>query len=192
ILDFSKIEAGKLEFENLEFDLDEVVEGALSVLVPQARTKGLELRSEIDSKVCTFLCGDPGRLRQVLTNLLNNAVKFTEQGEVVLQCWYEAIAEESPDALALTDMQMPGMNGMELAQAIKSDPITKDMRVIMISSVGNSIDAQTRKNADIDAFFEKPVKQSQLHQCLASVLGSAPLKRTKANNHTLSEARPRA
>jgi len=73
ILDFSKIEAGKLEFENLEFDLDEVVEGALSVLVPQARAKGLEFRSEIDSKVCTCLCGDAGRLRQVLTNLLNNA-----------------------------------------------------------------------------------------------------------------------
>ena len=81
---------------------------------------------------------------------------------------------------------------MELAQAIKSDPITKDTRVIMISSVGNPIDAQTRKNADIDAFFEKPVKQPQLHQCLASVLGSAPLKRTKANNHTPSEARPHA
>src|SRR5437868_12674350 len=78
ILDFSKIEAGKLEFENLEFDLDEVIEGALSVLVPQARAKGLELRSEIDSKGCTCLCGDRGRLRQVLTHLLNNAVKCTE------------------------------------------------------------------------------------------------------------------
>ena len=85
ILDFSKIEAGKLEFENLEFDLDEVVDGALSVLVPEARAKGLELRSEIDPKVHTILCGDPGRLRQVLTNLLNNAVKFTEHGEVVLR-----------------------------------------------------------------------------------------------------------
>src|SRR5207249_3154014 len=81
ILDFSKIEAGKLEFENLEFDLDEVINGALSVLVPEARAKGLELRSEIDPKVCTGLCGDPGRLRQVLTNLLNNAVKFTEQAK---------------------------------------------------------------------------------------------------------------
>ena len=85
ILDFSKIEAGKLEFENLDFDLAEVIEGALSVLVPEARKKRLELRSEIDPKVWTGLCGDPGRLRQVLTNLLNNAVKFTEQGEVVLR-----------------------------------------------------------------------------------------------------------
>ena len=100
ILDFSKIEAGKLEFENLEFDLDEVVEGALSVLVPQARAKGLELRSEIDSKVCTFLCGDPGRLRQVLTNLLNNAVKFTEQGEVVLRVLPQ---EDTPSGVSLTE-----------------------------------------------------------------------------------------
>ena len=104
ILDFSKIEAGKLEFENLEFDLDEVVEGALSVLVPQARAKGLELRSEIDSKVCTFLCGDPGRLRQVLTNLLNNAVKFTEQGEVVLRVLPR---EDTPSGVSLTEA-VPG------------------------------------------------------------------------------------
>src|SRR5256714_8029381 len=100
ILDFSKIEAGKLEFENLEFDLDEVVEGALSVLVPQARAKGLEFRSEIDSKVCTCLCGDPGRLRQVLTNLLNNAVKFTEQGEVVLRVFPQ---EDTPSEVSLTE-----------------------------------------------------------------------------------------
>ncbi len=100
ILDFSKIEAGKLEFENLEFDLDEVIDGALSVLVPQARAKGLELRSEIDSKVCTGLCGDPGRLRQVLTNLLNNAVKFTEQGEVVLRVLPQ---EDTPSSVSVCE-----------------------------------------------------------------------------------------
>ena len=85
ILDFSKIEAGKLEFENVEFDLNEAVDSALSILVLEAQAKGLALRSEIDPAAHTTLCGDPGRLRQVLTNLLNNAVKFTERGEVVLR-----------------------------------------------------------------------------------------------------------
>src|SRR5438552_120660 len=319
ILDFSKIEAGKLEFENLEFGLDEVINGALSVLALEARAKGLELRSEVDPKVCTSLCGDPGRLRQVLTNLLNNAVKFTEQGEVVLRIllqeetpsavslidgisgsqatlrfeikdtgiglsedargrifeafnqadqsttrryggtglgltisqqlvkmmhgeigvesepgkgslfWFTArfekhaagkaapakqkplplgrvlladdnatdreilraqltalgmrctsagtgeealqflcgaIAEEDPYALVMIDRQMPGMNGRELARVIKNDHATKDMRVIMLSSVGHSIDANTRKNADIDAFLVKPAKRPHLQECL--------------------------
>jgi PAS domain S-box-containing protein len=100
ILDFSKIEAGKLEFDNLEFVLDEVIDGALGVLVPEAQAKGLELRSEIDPKVCTGLCGDPGRLRQVLTNLLNNAVKFTEQGEVVLRVFSQ---EEPPSGVSFIE-----------------------------------------------------------------------------------------
>src|SRR5947208_12671391 len=345
ILDFSKIEAGKLEFENLEFDLDEVINGALSVLALEARAKGLELRSEVDPKVCTGLCGDPGRLRQVLTNLLNNAVKFTQQGEVVLRVlpqeetssavsrideisgsqatlrfevkdtgiglsedargrifeafnqadqsttrryggtglgltisqqlvkmmhgeigvesepgkgslfWFTArfekhaagkaalakqkplppgrvllvddnatdreilraqlaalgtrctsaasgeealqflcgaIADEDPYALAMIDMQMSGINGMDLARAIKNDHVTKDTRVIMLSSVGHPIDANTRENADIDAFLVKPATQLHLQQCLAGILGSAPSKRTKAKNHTSSEAPPRA
>jgi two-component system, sensor histidine kinase and response regulator len=338
ILDFSKIEAGKLEFENLEFDLHEVVEGTLSVLVLEAQAKGLALRSEIDPETHTTLCGDPGRLRQVLTNLLNNAVKFTQHGEVVLRIlpqkdasgvsqsigdgktalrfevkdtgiglnedargrifeafrqadqsttrryggtglgltisrqlvkmmqgeigvesepgkgstfWFtarfakhavgkatpakqkslpakhvlladnnandrqivraqlsalgmrctsatsgeealkflcEAIANEDRYALAIIDMEMPGMNGMELARAIKSDPITKDTRVIMLYSDAKPFDAEVRKNSDVDAFLVKPVKQPQLHQCLATVLGAAPSKRTTAKNQAPTNA----
>src|SRR5438874_3422022 len=338
ILDFSKIEAGKLEFENLEFDLNEVVYGALCVLVPVARAKVLELRSEIDPEAHTTLCGDPGRLRQVLTNLLNNAVKFTEHGEVVLRVlpqkeasgvphsiadsktalrfeikdtgiglnedarerifeafsqadqsttrryggtglgltisrqlvkmmqgeiggesepgkgstfWFtarfakhavgnttpakqkplpakhvlladnnatdreivraqltalgmrctsatngdealkflcEAIENEARYAVAIIDMEMPGVNGIELARAIKGDPITENTRVITLCSDAHPLDGEARKNSDVDAFLVKPVKQLQLHQCLASVLEAAPSKRAKAKNQVPTEA----
>jgi two-component system sensor histidine kinase/response regulator len=108
--------------------------------------------------------------------------------EEALQFLCEAIADKDPYALAIIDMQMPGMNGTELARAIKSDHITKATRIIMLSAVGHPIDANIRKNADIDAFLAKPVKQPHLHQCLASVLGPAPSKRTKPKNHASSEA----
>jgi PAS domain S-box-containing protein len=342
ILDFSKIEAGKLEFENLEFDLNEVVDGALSVLVVEARAKGLELRSEIDPEAHATLCGDPGRLRQVLTNLLNNAVKFTERGEVVLrvlpqketsgvsqsisdsktalrfeikdtgiglnedargrifeafsqadqsttrryggtglgltisrqlvkmmegeigvesepgkgstfwftarfakhavgkatpakqkplpakrvlladsnaadrqtilsqltalgmrcnsassgeealQFLYEAIADKDRYALAIIDIEIAGMNGTELARAIKSDSITEDTRVVMLHPDAHPLDAEARHNSDIDALLVKPVEQPQLHHCLATILGTAPSKRTKAKNQAQTNASRRA
>lgn len=82
ILDFSKIEAGKLQMETVDFDLRETVEGVMDLLAETAVRKRLELSSFIEPEVPVFLCGDPGRLRQVLMNLTANAVKFTEQGEV--------------------------------------------------------------------------------------------------------------
>jgi len=85
ILDFSKIEAGRMDLEKQPFDLRECVEGALDLLAPQAAEKGLELACLIDDpRIPTAIFGDMTRLRQILVNLLNNALKFTEQGEVVM------------------------------------------------------------------------------------------------------------
>ena len=84
ILDFSKIEAGKFELETLDFDLRMTLENMTDVLALRAHEKGLEMACLIEPEVPALLIGDPGRLRQIITNLIGNAIKFTAQGEVVL------------------------------------------------------------------------------------------------------------
>ena len=84
ILDFSKVEAGKLDLEQVAFDLRECIEGALDLVAMAAGKKGLDLAYVIETNVPQRIVSDPTRLRQILLNLLNNAIKFTERGEVIL------------------------------------------------------------------------------------------------------------
>src|SRR5919202_1956852 len=84
VLDFSKIESGKLELERRPLELRECVESALELVAAQASKKDLELGCLIDSDVPPEIAGDAARLRQVLINLVSNAVKFTDEGEVVV------------------------------------------------------------------------------------------------------------
>lgn len=310
ILDFSKIEAGKLVLERVDFDLREVVESTVELLAERAQFKGLELISLITDDVPTALRGDPGRVRQVLLNLVGNAIKFTERGDVLVKAtreretesdvqvrlsvidtgigidqetqkrifqpftqadssttrkyggtglglaickqliemlggeihvtsdlnhgstfWFSLRLEKQPAGsiisrhkradlaglrvliaddnatnreilehqtaawkmvslsakngpqtleilrresaagrpfdLALLDMQMPGMDGLTLARAIKADPTLASPRLVLLTSLGHRIDSATLSDAGIDCCLLKPVKQSRLYECLA-------------------------
>jgi len=333
ILDFSKMEAGKLTFELLDFNLVETVESTLDMLAERAQGKGIELVDGIAPDVPTRLRGDPGRLRQVLANLLGNAIKFTEHGEVVVRVqlvnetathavirfdvkdtgigltaeaqgrlfqsfsqadssttrkyggtglglaiskqlvglmqgqigvqsapgegstfWFTvqlekqtgdpkpnrrsapsllnlrvlvvddnatnrqilrhqivawkmqkgsaasgfealkllraAAAAGAPYDLALLDMQMPEMDGMTLARAIKADPAIASTRLIMLTSLGHRFETEELRAVGLDAYLVKPVKQSRLFDCLAEVMGSDEIGRALTETDELPARAP--
>ncbi|HEX4319301.1 MAG TPA: response regulator [Acidobacteriaceae bacterium] len=97
ILDFSKIEAGKVDLEEIDFDLCACIEGALKTLALRADEKGLELLGEVSPDVPETVMGDPGRLRQILINLIGNALKFTREGEITLKVELTPGSQPTPD-----------------------------------------------------------------------------------------------
>jgi two-component system sensor histidine kinase/response regulator len=311
ILDFSKVEAGKLLIELLDFDLIETVENSLDLLAETAYEKGIELACEIAPNVHTSLRGDPGRLRQILINLIGNAVKFTANGEVSVRVsmesqtethatvrfdiedtgvgisaeeqttlfkpfnqadssttrkhggtglglaiakhlvslmggqvgmesrlpkgskfWFTvkleklmtppmprdinklydlrtlivddnatnrqillqqllawkmrpdcaiggeealkmmqaAASDGRPYSLALLDFQMPEMDGLELARAIKSDPVIAVTRLVMLTSRGQLLSPHELQEFGFDACVIKPAKQSRLFDCITNAV----------------------
>ena len=102
ILDFSKIEAGKLELETLDFDLQGLLDDFAATMALRTHNKGLELICAADPGVPTLLTGDPGRLRQILTKLTGNAIKFTHQGEVVVQV---ELVHSSPSSKTIVNIE---------------------------------------------------------------------------------------
>ncbi len=340
ILDFSKIEAGKLELEIMDFDLRNTIEDTADALALRAFNKGLEFVYMIDPEVPSFFKGDPGRIRQILVNLIENAMKFTSCGEVVVNVsldredeeqamvrfevtdtgigipedkvhslfhaftqadasttrkfggtglglsisrllaemmggeigveseegagstfWFTILLEkrsadmepvpkmegdlegvrvlgvddnatnrrlistllrswncrfdEAPDAqtaleklraaaakgdpfpIAILDMQMPGMDGETLGTKIKKDPVISDTRLVMMTSLGRRGDARRLEDIGFSAYLTKPVKQSDLCDCILTVQnGKHYLKERAEGNivtrHTISENRRRA
>jgi len=315
ILDFSKIEAGKMEIEMTDFKLRPLLEEVMELLAESAHEKDLELNYWIESGIPENVKGDPARLRQILTNLMGNALKFTEKGEVnvwvepvgvattpaelylrfnvkdtglgipadrldrlfksfsqvdgsntrkfggtglglaiskqlaelmggtigvesepgvgsrfwftaklglgpkdfekpvsredlkglrvlivddnatnrkilslqtqswemtsldvpggaeALEALHQAVHENRPFQLALLDMQMPEMDGLELTRLIKSDPSLSDTRLVMLTSMGHPGHVWAAREAGVMAYLTKPVKQSNLFNCLLNVMG---------------------
>ena len=317
ILDFSKIEAGKLEIESIGFDLYHAVEDVVQLMAPRAHAKKLELACHIDERLPPAIYGDPLRFRQVLTNLLANGLKFTEEGEVVVELalldtdrlhvsvrdtgigiplkvrarlfnafaqadgstmrryggtglglaisrqlvelmggqigfdstesqgstfWFslplraapsspslmhvsefahrrvlvvednvtnaeilerhivsrgmrcatacrgaqglellhEAILAGDPFELAIIDMKMPGMDGLELTAAIRVDPQLCGLPVVLVTSLHSTAEMARAKQAGINGYLSKPVRRVELYQALAQALGVAPAANASA------------
>ena len=142
ILDFSKMEAKKLDIEMLEFDLSAVLDDFTSTIAIRAHEKGLELVCDTDPDVPLMLIGDPGRLRQILTNLTGNAIKFTKEGEVAVSVSLIKDAGASPDL----DAPSPSDNTVLLRFSVRDTGmgIPKD-KITMLFDKFSQIDASTTR-----------------------------------------------
>jgi two-component system, sensor histidine kinase and response regulator len=131
ILDFSKVESGKLELEAIEFNLYDCVGDTMKTMALRAHQSGLELAYDVDPDVPSQLVGDPGRLRQILINLVGNAIKFTQHGEVLV-----SIASRSQDA-----------GGMELHFKVKDTGIgiPPEKHGLMFKAFSQADSCTTRK-----------------------------------------------
>lgn len=123
ILDFSKIEAGKLIFENVDFEPLQTVEGAAELFATKAQQKGLSLMTFVDPVIPDQVQGDPSRLRQVLVNLIGNAVKFTDQGQVVVRAALESRDEHG--VILRFSVQDSGIGLTEAARQRLFTPFTQ-------------------------------------------------------------------
>ncbi len=122
ILDFSKIEADKLELENIQFDLNDVIKDAIALFTPDEIGKDFALRYYSDIDMSVGIKGDPYRLRQVIVNLLSNAVKFTEKGQIVVRVESKTLDEESEDSIFHISVSDTGIGIAEdtIAEIFKS------------------------------------------------------------------------
>jgi len=336
ILDFSKIESGKLDLEAISFNLRNAVEDVAYTLAKRAHDKGLEIACLIDPDLSSNLHGDPGRLRQILVNMVGNAIKFTHQGEIIIRAetleqtdhhatihfsvqdtgigipyerqaavferftqadgsttrtyggtglgltiskqlveimhgqigllstpgigttfWFDIQFEKQPlekhetapltfgpvnltharvlvvddnqtnrmvltknvEALGsrvdtvssgakaleslrnahragdpyhivLLDMQMPGMDGEQTARAIKSDPAVKDVKILILTSMGQRGDAVRLEALGCSGYLLKPVKQQMLFDAVVAVLGRKEEQAPRIiTRHLISEQR---
>ncbi len=176
ILDFSKIEAGKVDLEILDFELTAIVEATAELLAEKARQKKLSLMTFISPDIPKLLRGDPGHIRQVLLNLAGNAMKFTEQGEVVLSVTPEEISDTNIKVrFSVTDTGI-GIPKATLHRLFR--PFTQADGSItrryggtglglsickgLVELMGGAISAESSKGKGSTFFFTMPLERSTL------------------------------
>jgi two-component system sensor histidine kinase RpfC len=125
VLDMAKIEAGRVTIEARPFDLGKLATGAVKVMLPQARYKGLSINTEIDASAARWFSGDQHHVRQVLLNLLSNAVKFTEKGEITLRVRATPEPGAAAGAMVRVEVQDTGIGIPEAKQAAIFEPFTQ-------------------------------------------------------------------
>jgi two-component system sensor histidine kinase/response regulator len=208
ILDFSKIEAGKLELEDVDFDVRLAVEDVLELLATRAYGKGLELGYLMSADVPPWVAGDPGRLRQVLVNLVGNAVKFTDRGEILV---HVSLAEETADeavvhfAVSDTGMGIPDAIQSRLFQAFaQADGSTTRkygrtglglaISKRLVEVMGGTIGIHSRPSAGSTFWFtvrlhKRPAPSTIIHAALPALRGLRVLcVDDHATNRTILEA----
>ncbi|MDD2850706.1 MAG: response regulator [Desulfuromonadaceae bacterium] len=158
----------------------------------------IEVHADI-SGTRILVVDDNATNRKLLTTLLNSwgcPNEIAGDGETALTCMYKANEEGEPFRIALIDQQMPGIDGQQLGQRIKADPDLKSTIMVMITSMGQRGDAANLQRIGFDGYLTKPVRMSQLFECLSIVLGRSVLQKSDTSGivtrHTVAEAGKRS
>jgi PAS domain S-box-containing protein len=176
ILDFSKMEAGKLTIDSIDFNLRLTIEGVADVLAYQAAEKKIELAYLVHHEIPSLLNGDPARIRQILVNLGNNAIKFTEKGEVVIRC--ELLEETDDTATVLFSVTDTGIGIPEEKQDLIFDEFAQadgsttrqyggtglglSISKKLVTLMGGEIGVESKKGKGSKFWFRLPLKKQKV------------------------------